>query len=79
MSSRSNGVTKVELTRLDQRVGGLVRVVLGLPHPTGDVGVVGAVGEHLGEQPGAGDEVLCGLGEEVVERGVDGAESESHG
>ena len=60
------------------RVGGLVGLVLGLAHPLGDGGVVRALGEHLGEQPGADDEVLGRLGEEVVERGVDRAEAESH-
>ena len=57
MSSRSNGVTKVLLTRLDDLVGGLVGVVLGVAHPVGDVLAVGAVAEHLGQDSGAFDQV----------------------
>ena len=59
MSSRSNGVTNVVLTRLTMRVRRLVGGVLGLAHPLGDVRpVAGVRGEHLGEQLGADDEVL---------------------
>ena len=79
MSSRSNGVTKVRVHLADQRVGRLVGGVLGLAHPARHVLVVGAVAEHLGEQRGTGHEVLGRLGEEVVERRVDRAESQTHG
>ena len=79
MSSRSNGVTKVLFTR--RTIAWVVSSagVLGLAHPLRDVLAVGAVAEHLGEQPGAVDEVLGRLGEQVVERGVGRAEAQSHG
>ena len=79
MSSRSNGVTKVVFTCRTIACVVSSACVLGLAHPAGDVVVVGALGEHLGEQRGAGHEVLGRLGEEVVERGVDRAESQTHG
>ena len=53
MSSRSNGVTNVAVHPPDDRVGGLVGVVLGLAHPLRDVLAVGAVAEHLGQQAGS--------------------------
>lgn len=58
---------------------GLVGLVLGLAHPAGHVLVVSRVAEHLGQQAGTRHEVLCGLGEEVVESRVDRAESQTHG
>ena len=68
MSSRSNGVTNVELTGLDDRVGRLVRLVLCQPHPVGDHRAADPVrGEHLGEQGRALDQMLRGRGEHVVE------------
>jgi len=41
--------------------------------------VVGAFGQHLGEQLGALDQMVGRLGEEVVEGGVNGSESQTHG
>ena len=79
MSSRSNGVTNVLFTRADDRVGGLVRGVLGLAHPLGDLGLGAAGRQHLAEELGADDEVVGRLGEEVVERAVDRAELQTHG
>ena len=79
MSSRSNGVTKVRVHPADDRVRRLVGGVLGLPHPPGDVLVVGAFAEHLREQLGSEDQVLRLLGEEFVERSVDRSEFQTHG
>ena len=79
MSSRSNGVTKVVFTRLTIAWVVSSAACSASRIRRGDVVVVGAVGEHLGEQRGTDDEVLGCLGEEVVERGVDRAESQTHG
>ena len=64
---------------LDDLVGGLVCSVLRVAHPSRDVLAIGCVAEHLGEQRDTTDEVVGGLGEQVVERRVDRADSETHG
>jgi hypothetical protein len=51
-------------------VGVLVADVLGLTHPLRDLGPVRALGDHLGEEAGAGHEVLRGGGEQLVERRI---------
>ena len=79
MSSRSNGVTKVVLTLLTIAWVVSSAACSASRIRRGDVGVVGALGEHLGEQLGADHQVLCRLGEEVVERRVDRPESQTHG
>ena len=79
MSSRSNGVTKVVFTRRTIACvvssawcsASRMRRAIVLP--------VGGVAQHLREQLSTVDEVLGGFGEEVVEGGVDRAESQTHG
>ena len=78
MSSRSNGVTNVEFTRLNSACVVSSASCSACAHPGGDVVVDGGLAEHLGEQPGPDDEVLRRLGEEVVERRVDRAETQCH-
>ena len=53
MSSRSNGVTKVVLTRWTIACVVSSASCSASRIRRGDVGVVGALGEHLREQPGA--------------------------
>ena len=78
MSSRSNGVTNVVLTRL------MIAWVASSASCSASriraaTSSVAALGQHLGEQLRPADEVLGRLGEEIVERAVDGAELQTHG
>ena len=62
------------------RVGRVVRLVLGVGDPLADLLAGGAVGpEHLAQQVGARDEVDRLSGEEVEERGVARGEAQAHG
>ena len=79
MSSRSNGVTKVLLTRWMIARVVLSACALGLAHLLGLGGAVGALGEHLRQQPRARDQVLGRLGEQGVERAVHRTDAEGHG
>ena len=58
MSSRSNGVTNVGFTRLNSAWVVSSASCSAWRIRCGDVVVVRGLAEHLGEQPGADDEVL---------------------
>ena len=79
MSSRSNGVTKVLFTRRISAcvVSSAACSASRIRRATSTWSAV--VTEHLGQQPGTGHEVLGGFGEKIVERRVDGSESQTHG
>ena len=79
MSSRSNGVMKVELILLYSSWVICVAVVLDLDQPLADRLHVGAGQGQLGEQLGAAHEVLRGAAEELVEGALGGAEGKLHG
>ena len=72
MSSRSIGVTKVELSALDDFVGDLVALLLGLEDLAAEALVVGPGEHHLVEQPRRVQGVLASLDEEVEEGAVAG-------
>ena len=88
VEARSQRVDVVPVERRDERlvepthdrVGGVVRLVLGVGDALADLLAGGTVGpEHLPEEVRAGDEVDRLGGEEVEERGVARGEAQAHG
>ncbi len=79
MSSRSNGVTNVLLTRrmiewvVSSAACSASRIFWAIS------ALERAVGQHLAEELGSDDEVIGGFAEQVVERAVDRAELQTHG
>ena len=67
MSSRSIGVTNVELSRVMDVVRDPVALLLADHDLAGEVGAVGPVGQHLVEQVGAAHDVGRRLLEQVEE------------
>ncbi len=78
MSSRSNGVMNVRVGALDDLVGRLVGLVLGLAHLLADRRLVGVGVEHLCQEICPEHEVICHLGEEFVERRFNRSDAKTH-
>ena len=79
MSSRSNGVMKEEFSWWKIAWVRVVARVLRGPHPLGDLGSrLTAVAEQFHQELGAGDDVVRGCGEHVVEARLPGGQTKAH-